>query len=347
MKWGGVCRASRSWGLVTLLSCPMGGAAVAAPLTFPVLLPEGGGLSVEKASAPSPRGPWWYAWQRGTESVVCPPSTCTPPPGVEAWRVYPQAHPGQWRAGVAVGSPGQPVSVSEVDWSDPLENSTGTTASRMRVEVALYTGLDEPLPTYDLMRLPGSGPRGEAWGVRATNSEPASALGSWSGDATVISPCARLTVQKLVASDAAARPREDAYRWNAVTGEWSGSAATLVNRAVWEDDGRGDGPRAWVDDRGKAVVRLDWEPGRAPLPARVSAAGWYRLTLSLDGSVAGGRRCGPFVLNTSVTEAEVEAGEPYRAVIDAVWNLSYLDVFVRAEAPEPSADVAQMSAGES
>jgi hypothetical protein len=61
----------------------------------------------------------------------------------------------------------------------------------------------------------------------------------------------------------------------------------------------------------------------------VRAAGWYRLTFSLDGSAAGGKRCGTYALNTSMTEAQVEVGEQYAAVVDPVWNLSYLDLYVR------------------
>gem|GEM_PF-5909640 len=329
MKRGVVIRATRSCALVGLVLCPMGARADASSLSFPVVLPEGRGLPVRMGpGSTSLRGPWWYGWLRGQEPVLCPPSRCTPPPGVDAWRVYPQTNPGHWQAGVFLGTSGQPVSVSEVDWSDTLENTTWSTAARVRVEATLYTVLDEPLPAYEMLRLPEAE---GAWGVRATNEEPSRPLLIESGDATVITPCARLTVQKLVASGEGSRPRDEAFRWNAVAGEWTGAAATLVNQALWERGTERTGLAAGVDARGKALLRYDWEPGQALLPSHVSAAGWYRLTLSLDGSVAGGKRCGSSVLNTSVTEAEVEAGEPYRAVIDAVWNLTYVDVYIRQE----------------
>jgi hypothetical protein len=38
---------------------------------------------------------------------------------------------------------------------------------------------------------------------------------------------------------------------------------------------------------------------------------------------------GSLVLDTSMREAELEVGEPYRARRDAVWNLTYQDFFVR------------------
>ena len=345
MKRGVLIRAMGSCVLVGLAVSPMGAGAEVSRLSLPVVLPEGTGLPQGMDPGTSPLGgPWWYGWHQGAESVVCPPSRCTPPPGVDAWRVYPQTSPGHWRAGVLRGTPGQTVSVSEVDWSDPLESVTWTVASRVRVEATLYTVLAEPLPAYELVRLPDL-PGESAWGVRATNGEPSRPLPTASGDATVLTPCARLTVQKLFASDEVSRPRDEPFRWNASAGEWSGAAATLVNQALWEPETEPGGPSAAVDGRGKALLRYDWEPGRAVLPARVAAAGWYRLTLSLDGSVAGARRCGASVLNTSLTEAEVEAGEPYRAVVDAVWNLTYVDVYVRQEAV--SSGLAQRSAGES
>jgi hypothetical protein len=46
---------------------------------------------------------------------------------VDVWRVYPQLQQGQGghrQAGVSIGTPGATVAVSEVDWSDALENTT-------------------------------------------------------------------------------------------------------------------------------------------------------------------------------------------------------------------------------
>ncbi|MGZ3457715.1 MAG: hypothetical protein ACXU86_04335, partial [Archangium sp.] len=198
------------------------------------------------------------------------------------------------------------------------------------VEVALYTQLDEPLPAYEMLHLYGQGSR-EMQGVVASDSEPAIASLTESGDATVVTPCARLTIQKLEASDSASRPPEERFHWNAATGEWNGAAYTLVNSALWEkgDRGRSGGLAAVVDVSGKALFRYDWELWRAALPSHVSAAGWYRLTFSLDGSAAGGKRCGGYALNTSLTEAEVEVGDKYPATVDPVWNLSYVDIYVR------------------
>ena len=321
-----VTRAALGCVLVGWMCCPVGSGAHALPLSFPVVLPEGPGLVSWLGPAASPlQGPWWYGWQQGAEPSLCPSGACTPPPGVDTWRVYPSdsAH---WRAGLSTGTPGQWVDVSEVDWDDALESTTASTASRVRVGVTLYTALAEPLPAYELVRLPGTA---DAWGVRADDREPAHPVSYDSGDATVLTPCARLTVQKLVASDAPARPGEGRWRWNAHAGEWTGTAATLVNTALWEHPEGRVGLLVAVDEGGKARLRYDWEPGRAVLPAHVTAAGWYRLTLSLDGSVAGARRCGATPLSTSLTEAEVEAGAPYAAVVDAVWNLTWLDVYVR------------------
>lgn len=325
MRWDAVTRACALVGLVCLSMRAWAGEP---NLSFPVVLPEGTGLPVRSgASSSHLEGPFWYGWMEGREPVLCAPSTCTPPPGADVWRVYPQ-EPGRWQAGLLSVRSGDTVNVSEVDWSDSLESTTWTTSSTIRVETTLYTVLAEPLPAYELLRLPGAEGQ-EPWGVKAANEDPTHPLPIDSGDATVITPCARLTVQKLEASDAPSRPREGRYRWNASSAEWLGAASTPINGAVWEQGARGAGWSTAINGRGKALFRFDWEPGRASLPGHVSAAGWYRLTFSLDGSVAGGRRCGPSVLNTSMTEAEVEAGAPYRAVVDAVWNLSYVDVYVR------------------
>ncbi len=333
MRWGVVCRATRVGWIAGAVLLPPGAWADGHNLSFPVVLPEGAGLSLRAGlTAPRLEGPWWYGWTEGDTPVACAPSTCTPPPGVDVWRVYPQDQGARWQAGVLNGTPDVTVGVSEVDWSDALENTTWNSASALRVEIVLYTPLDEPLPAYEMRHLHGQGVR-ERRGVVASDTDPAIPLLSESGDATVVTPCARLTVQKLEPSDSATRPRAERFQWNAATGEWNGAAYTLVNSAVWEkgDQGRARGLSSVVDVRGKALFRYDWEPGRAALPSHVSAAGWYRLTFSLDGSAAGGKRCGGYALNTSLVEADVEVGEQYPAVVDAVWNLSYVDIYVRQE----------------
>lgn len=331
MNRGVVTRATRLCVLATAVWLPAGAWASNPNLSFPVVLPEGAGLSLRTGlTAPRLEGRWWYAWWDGEEPVVCAPRSCTPPRGVDVWRVYPQETGGHWQAGVLNGTPGATVGVSEVDWSDALENTTWTTASALRVETTLYTELAEPLPAYEMLHLHGQGSR-EMQGVVASDTEPAIPSVTESGDATVITPCARLTIQKLEASDSAQRPPEEHFHWNAATGEWNGAAYTLVNSAVWEKEskGRGGGLAAVVDVSGKARFRYDWELWRAAMPSHVSAAGWYRLTFSLDGSAAGGKRCGGFALNTSISEAEVEVGVEYPAVVDPVWNLSYVDIYVR------------------
>ncbi|WNG33574.1 hypothetical protein F0U61_08025 [Archangium violaceum] len=331
MKRGVVNRATRTCVLTGAVLLPVAAWAGNHNLSYPVVLPEGAGLSLRMGlTAPRLEGRWWYGWMEGQEPVACAPSTCTPPPGVDVWRVYPQEEGGHWQAGVLNGTPGATVGVSEVDWSDGLENTTWSTASTIRVETTLYTALDEPLPAYEMQHLHGQGVR-EMRGVVASNTEPAIASRTESGDATVITPCARLTIQKLESSASAQRPQPERFHWNAVTGEWNGAAYTLVNSAVWEkgDRGRSGGLAAVVDVSGKALFRYDWELWRAALPMHVSSAGWYRLTFSLDGSAAGGKRCGGYALNTSIAEAEVEVGEQYPSVVDAVWNLSYVDIYVR------------------
>jgi hypothetical protein len=122
---------------------------------LPVVLPEGA------CSRAGPRAPRlerirWYGGRACGEPLACAPSTCTPPPGVDAWRVCPQDEGTHLRTCVLNGTPGRlSVGVSEVDSSDALENTTRNIASALRVEIALNTALDEPLRAYELPHLHG------------------------------------------------------------------------------------------------------------------------------------------------------------------------------------------------
>ena len=138
---------------------PAGAWPVHHNLPFAVVLPEGAG-SCSRAGPRAPRLEHirWYGGRACGEPMGCIPSTCTPRPSVDAWYVYPQDEGRHLRAGVSTGTPGRLIlGVSEVEWSDALENTTWTIASEFRVETALDPAHAEPLRAYELPHLHGQG----------------------------------------------------------------------------------------------------------------------------------------------------------------------------------------------
>ncbi len=61
------------------------------------------------------------------------------------------------------------------------------------METTLHTLLAEPLPAYEMLHLHGQGHR-EVRGVVASDMDPAIPSPTESGDATVLTPCARLNL---------------------------------------------------------------------------------------------------------------------------------------------------------
>ncbi|HYO57521.1 hypothetical protein [Archangium sp.] len=99
MKRGGLARTTRTCVLAGAVLLPAGALGGNHPLSFPVVLPEGAGLTLRTGQrAPRLEGHGWYSWMESGEPVACAPSTCTPPPGVDVWHVYPQDQGGHWQA---------------------------------------------------------------------------------------------------------------------------------------------------------------------------------------------------------------------------------------------------------
>lgn len=301
-------------------------------------------------------GAFWYWWPIPDGEASCNPSQpgCPPSPapaGLE--KVYVQADAdNQWQAEWVDGRDLQsPVTVDAIDWGDNLESQVWNTQSMVRTEVALYKNL--VLTGYQMRFLAGQG-QTEIWGTNRAVYEGT--------NGTVFSPCARLTIQKLQreAGSISAPPAVEKLAWDAAKAEWkwttTGAIATAFNSAVWQRfgvDGPTDAYSAEVNVSGKTIFGYLWSLSKTSLPQDFEKAGWYRLTFSLDGTTTTTATpklaCGSFTLNTSVRGATIvvpieeesvvadlggTAAEPERPsftpVVDAVNNLTYLDLYIEA-----------------
>ena len=304
-------------------------------------------------------GKFWYWWPTAEGGASCDPSmpTCPPSPapaGLE--KVYVQAdEDNEWQADWLDGRGLQtPVTVDAIDWGDNLESQVWNTQSMVRTEVALYK--NAALMGYQMRYLSGQG-QTEVWGTNTDLYEGT--------EATVFSPCARLTIQKLQreAGSLEAPPPVERLAWDAAKGEWKwtvpGAIATAYNSAVWQRfgvDGPTDAYSAEVNVSGKTIFGYLWSLSKTVLPPGFESAGWYRLTFSLDGTTnttaAPPLACGTFTLNTSVrgasivvpieeeTEvmpgrqgpvvlAEEEERPGFEPVVDSTNNLTYIDVYIQ------------------
>jgi len=348
-----------------------GGETAGNNLSFPVLWAEG----VIKTPPGTPgmipilTGEWWYQWgTNGTDPDVVPAS-CMPDPdesdpvlnptglplcddGVPAAvdlsleagqpiadnplplaKAYVQKDAGNlWQAGAADWS-ASPVAVDSIDWGDNLESVDWYTKSQVRTEVVLYQNLVTPMLQYEMRHTSGWG-IDEAHGLAADLADvPMLGPGT---QATVYSPCARLSIQKLLI------PREDVvptdFLWVPEHG-WTEAdplGPDLVNPPIFNDAVYlgADGPgyySAEINVKGKIIFGYTWNVRRL----NDDGAGDYRATFSFD------QVCGAATLNTFfvdgvtgimlpeeevVTVADEGPGGGAVGQLDFVNNLTYIDI---------------------
>ena len=303
-------------------------------LSFPVIWAE----DIPKTPPGTPgmtptlAGEWWYWWGTAGDGTPLsePPdpddpnylddgipnsvdSALVPPQG--SVRAYVQKDPlNVWQAGSLNGSSmgTQPVQVDWIDWGDNLESVDWYTKSKVRTEVVLYKDLSEPMLEYGMRHVSGWG-IDEVHGLAATKagSEIIPEIGPGT-QATVYSPLARLTIQKLHV-ESLDDIGEESLAWNPLQG-WadvqSPDIADLINEdpiynmAVYEG---GDGPSyysAEINVKGKVIYGYTWDVKRLNefTEHGGEAAGYYRITFSLDdleGPPA------PALLNTSFELAQI------------------------------------------
>ena len=135
-----------------------------------------------------------------------------------------------WQAGSADWRE-TPVEVDWIDWGDNLESVDWYTRSQVRTEVVLFQDLDDPMTEYQMRHVDG-------WGIDEVHGMAVSLSGDspieGPGDqATVYSPCARLTIQKLLV------PRDDLRLADLIWAPGEGwSEPPLFDKAIeyYEDD---------------------------------------------------------------------------------------------------------------
>lgn len=326
-------------------------------LSFPVIWAEG----VTKALQGSPDvdpalgGEWWWWWETDAteeEYTACAPNPMNPDvcqdgtaPGGEARRAWVQKDAANtWQAGTYAPA-GHVVNVDRVDWGDDLEAKSWTTRSMVRIETVLFQDLTaapySPMTEYVMRHVSGWG-SDEVWGLSTFQGGVETGTGT---QATVFTPCARLTIQRLLTD------RDDPalglyLDWDAGAGLWrdpEGSELDLVDEAAFLNMAvheAADGPgyyNAEVNVKGMIIFGYTLNARRAGLDA-----GDYRVTFSLDGT------CGTVSLNTHFTDltqivqpeeeaAAILAAEDEgpdtgsgQAVISVADNLTYIDIRLTA-----------------
>ncbi len=340
-------------------------------LSFPVIWTEGVSKSLPGIPDMTPviTGQWWYWW--GTDEagnpLSCPPDPdnsayCDDnipnmsswlPPG-DGWvRAYLQKDPGNvWQAENQPYQLSAPLIVDWIDWGDNLESVDWYIRSMVRTEVVLYQDLSQPMREYQMRHLSGWG-IDEVHGLAVDHANEV-LLGSGT-QATLYSPCARLTIQKLLINRD--DPQIDGLEWDTLAHRWvvSDPSTQLINdpiftKAVYES---GDGPgyyAAEINVKGKIIYGYTWNVRQLN-----EGAGDYRITFSFDGSFdettcgvddlnnpvylqtffdenAGTRIMVPeeeaTVVTTSIESDSDDSGGAI-ANIDSFNNLTYIDVRIK------------------
>jgi hypothetical protein len=197
------------------------------------------------------------------------------------------------------------IFVDWIDWGDNLESVDWYTRSQVRTEVVLFEDFFAPKLEYQMRHTDGWGIN-EVHGLAATlDASPAALLGDGMRG-TVYSPCARLTIQKLLVK------RDDADLVNLVWvpgtatggGYWVESDlyqgdplinAPIFNLPVYQG---GDGPgyySAEINVKGRVIFGYTWNVRRLN-----EGAGDYRATFSLD------EICGSTTLNTRFVDGHTQ-----------------------------------------
>ncbi len=236
------------------------------------------------------------------------------------------------------------IHVDWIDWGDNLESVDWYTRSQVRTEVVLFEDFFDPKLEYQMRHTSGWGIN-EVHGLAApVDGDPEPLLGD-GNRGTVYSPCARLTLQKLLLE------RGDADLTNL---EWVPGTATdggywvesdiyegepLINAPIFNMPVYlgGDGPgfySAEINVKGRVIFGYTWNVRRLN-----EGAGDYRATFSFD------EECGSTTLNTrfvdghtnlllpveeEIVAAAAEEGEsPGGGAIPVLLtseNLTYIDI---------------------
>lgn len=313
-------------------------------LSYPVIWAEGVPKVLRGAPgmAPQLNGVFWYWWgtaadgtplscqSNPVDTTVCLDNTIPPDNAVKA---YPQKDEYNiWQAGSADGSSARIVP-EWLDWGDNLESVDWYTRSMVRTEVVLIKDVVPPMLEYTMRHLSGWGAT-ELWGLSTLADGTAETASG--AQATVYSPCARLTLQKLyvtrddsrlahlvwVPGEGWKEPLEDpdnpgnTYPYDLINDK------PLFNSAVHEAK---DGPgyySAEINVKGKIIYGYTWNVRRLN-----EGAGDYRATFSFDAACPDTNT----PLNTFFTS---ELGEPVTQILVPVEEVEVVDAALSRDATQ-------------
>jgi len=208
-------------------------------------------------------------------------------------KVWVQQNPNNiWQAESADWSD-TPVYIDRLDWGDSIEAVDWTVNSKVRCEMSLYKDIDElsPMRQYLMYHVDGWGIT-EMWGISKDGEVPVKDDGL---RASVYTPCARLTIQKLV-------PERDDLRLDTLvwvpTKGWTepeGVTTDLINEPIFNTavyESTVDGPGAFpaeINVKGKIMYGYTWSVRdlNDEIVNGGIATGDYRLTFSLDSTCGG------------------------------------------------------------
>jgi hypothetical protein len=316
-------------------------------LSFPVIWSDGIAKDLRGTEGEvSLTGTWWGVWSIDPIDPQAPLYSCGPylgdvvPCAETEFKAYIQKDAlNQWQASNWIAD--EPVYVNSIDWGDNLESIDWNLKSQVRVETVLYKNLDNPVTEY-AMRHCDSWGEDEVHGLQTDmDNVPVKELEGQGMRATVYTPNARLTIQKLEVDNL--DNISEKVKWRARDG-WT-EADDYVGSDVVNDtplfnmviNDASDGPgfyNAEVNVKGKVIFGFTWNVRQLN-----DKEGYYRITFSFDPETN---------LNTFFDKdteillpieevaaiaiaAKEDDGEDARggeAIIDVQNNLTYMDILI-------------------
>ena len=338
-------------------------------LSYPVIWTDGPSLDLrgERWLTPRTDGVFYLVWGEDPIDPQAPLYSCLPDPddpticedgsspGTPYWRAYVQKDlNNEWQAFNYNGAGTGLYVIDSVDWGDNLESVDWTIRSQVRTEVVLYEGIafddvvfppdEAPFQNQYAMRHAFGWGITEVHGLQTTSSGDVLDPYAEDNPATVYTPNARLTIQKINVESRDEIPVDNSgLTWDPQENGWVGDGLfnpPLFNEAVWEKDSDGPGGySAEVNVKGKVIFGYTWN-----VRDMNEDLGYYRITFSFDDF-------SPTGLNTEINEtttimlppvegddegeitasAEDEGGDTGGAVakVDGLNKLTYIDVLIR------------------
>ena len=323
-------------------------------LSFPVIWADGGSKTLPGVMGEhSLNGEWWYVW--GEDPIdpqapiySCKPSSTNPDkcedgsdPGdgiSTVFKAYIQKDENNlWQAHSAPIPAGETLYINWLDWGDNLESLDWTINSQVRTEIVLLQDIDSV--TQFNMRHVDSWGTDEVHGAQTTRD--GDVIYGPGTQATIYSPNARLTIQKLNVQSLG--ELTDKLTWVPMSGWTEISIADnlvnepILNNAIYEAD---DGPgffNAEINVKGKIVYGFTWN-----LKTINEGVGYYRLTFSFDegNGVSGTAKFDDSTQIILPIEEEEEIPEDViiiasdgtggggTGIIDVANNLTYMDIYI-------------------